>query len=104
MWEKWIEARGGRDRLSKIREIKCTSEMIYQGMKLEYVSYSKGADKYRLDQKVMGITATQAVDGESAWMTDRNTGLRVDWSSHVRTAVRNDPLRAADYGRLAGHA
>ena len=84
MWEKWIEARGGRDRLSKIREIKCTSEMIYQGMKLEYVSYSKGADKYRLDQKVMGITTIQAIDGDSAWMTDRITGLNVDMPKGVR--------------------
>jgi len=84
MWEKWIEARGGRDRLSKIREIKCTSEMIYQGIKLEYADYSKGADKYRRDQTVMGITATQAIDSGSAWMTDRNTGLKVDMSRAER--------------------
>jgi hypothetical protein len=51
MWEKWIAARGGRDRLSKIKEIMSTSEMISQGINLLYVSYSKGADKYRVDKK-----------------------------------------------------
>ena len=87
MWEKWIEARGGRDRLSKIREIKTTSEMIAQGVNRTYVSYSKGVDKYRLDQKEMGITTTVVVPSPtdaSCVLADPLTGLYVDMPKRTR--------------------
>lgn len=90
IWEKWIIARGGRDRLSKIKEIKSTSEMVAQGINLTYVSYSKGADKYRVDEKVMGITLTRAIDGDRAWMTDRHTGLNVDMPRGVRDRLLDE--------------
>ena len=45
MWEKWIAARGGRDRLSKIKEIKSASEVITQGINLTVETYHKGTDK-----------------------------------------------------------
>jgi hypothetical protein len=84
MWEKWIEARGGRDRLSKIREIKSTSEMTAQGIDLTVIHYFKGADKYRVDQNVMGMTLITAIDGDKGWMTDQNTGLNIEMPEQAR--------------------
>ena len=88
-WEKWIEARGGRDRLSKIKEIKATTDvkLIAQGLNLTAITYKKGSNKYRVDQKVMGMTITLAIDGENAWMTDPNSGFVVDMPKEVRSQL-----------------
>jgi len=88
-WEKWIEARGGRERLSKIKEIKATTEvkLLAQGLNLTAITYKKGANKYRVDQKVMGMTITLAIDGENAWMTDPNSGFVVDMPKEVRSQL-----------------
>ena len=86
MWEKWVAARGGRDRLSKINGIKTTSEvkLISQGINMTATTYKKGPSKYRIEQKVMGMTITMAIDGDKAWMTDPNTGFTVDMPKEVR--------------------
>jgi len=88
-WEKWIEARGGRDRLSKVREIKASSDIkaVAQNLNLSMVTYKKGANKLRLEQKVMGMTITMAINGDSAWMVDPNSGFVVDMPKEVRSQL-----------------
>jgi len=85
-WEKWIEARGGRDRLSKITEIKSTSETkaVAQGISVTITTYKKGTTKFRLEQKVMGTTITMGVDGDKSWLIDPSTGLAVDMPKEVK--------------------
>ncbi len=88
-WEKWIEARGGRERLSKVKEIKCTADVkaIAQGLNLTMVTYKKGANKLRLEQKVMGMTITMAINGDKAWMVDPASGMVVDMPREVRSQL-----------------
>jgi len=85
-WEKWIDARGGRDRLSKITEIKSTSETkaVAQGVNVTLTTYKKGTTKFRLEQKVMGMTITMGVDGDKSWLIDPNTGFTVDMPKEVK--------------------
>jgi hypothetical protein len=88
-WEKWIEARGGRDRLSKIKKIKSVSEVkaVAQGVNVTLTTYKKGTDKFRLEQKVMGMTITMGVDGDKAWLIDPNTGFALDMPKEVRSQL-----------------
>jgi hypothetical protein len=88
-WEKWIEARGGRDRLSKVKEIKSSSDVkaIAQGLNLTMVTYKKGANKFRLEQKVMGMTITMAINGDKSWMIDPASGLVVDMPNQIRSQL-----------------
>jgi hypothetical protein len=85
-WEKWIEARGGRDRLSQITEIKSTSDVkaVAQGVNLTLTTSKKGTNKFRLEQKVMGMTITMAIDGDKAWLIDPSSGFAVDMPKQVR--------------------
>ncbi len=88
-WGKWIEARGGRDRLSKVTEIKSTSDVkvIAQGLNLSMVTYKKGANKFRLEQKVMGTTITMAINGDKGWLIDPASGFVVDMPKEVRSQL-----------------
>jgi hypothetical protein len=38
----------------------------------------------------MGITLIKAIDGDSAWMTDQNTGLNVDMPKGVRDRLLDE--------------
>lgn len=97
IWEKWIAARGGRDRLSKIKEIKSSSERKAQGIDLKVIKYFKGADKYRVDEQIMGMTLTRAVDGDKGWMTDQGTGLNVDMPERVRSRFLSEKEKHEEF-------
>ena len=85
-WNKWIEARGGKDRLSKVKDYKSTSEakVIAQGLNVTIITYKKGMNKYRVDQKVMGMTIIQALNGDTGWTTNPNTGFATDMPAGVK--------------------
>jgi hypothetical protein len=85
MWEKWIAARGGRDRLSSIKDIRASYDvkLPQQGLTVTMITYKKGLNKYRRDQKVMGMTIMQVINGETGWMTDQNTGSIVDMPKEI---------------------
>ena len=70
---KWITARGGYERLSKIRQIQCTyqAKIIPQNLNLTADLFIKGIDKIRLDLNLPGLTTTLVVNGENDWV-DRN--------------------------------
>jgi uncharacterized protein YceK len=86
MWDKWMEARGGRGRLSTIKDIQSTADvrLVTQGLNLTLITYKKGLNKYRQDQKVMGMTITQTINGEKGWMSDPATGSIVDMPKEVQ--------------------
>ncbi len=91
-WAKWIEARGGRERLSAVKDYKTTADakMIAQGLNATIITYKKGPNKFRVDQKVMGMTITLAIDVDSAWMIDPASGSVVDMPKEVRNQLAFD--------------
>ena len=86
LWQKWMEARGGRDRLLTIKDITSNADVrvVTQGLNLVLITYKKGLNKYRRDQKVMGMTITQVINGDKGWMTDPATGTIVDMPKEVQ--------------------
>jgi hypothetical protein len=89
MWEKWTAARGGRERLSAVKDFSYTADvrLLQQGLSLTLITYKKGLNKYRQDQKVMGMTITQVINGETGWMTEQATGAVVDMPKEVRAQL-----------------
>lgn len=74
--EKMIQAQGGRDALVKIKDTTFTGtmEMIQMGITGAVSMHQKEPNMMRIDAEVMGMTFTQAFDGETAWMTNPQTG------------------------------
>jgi outer membrane lipoprotein-sorting protein len=74
--EKMIQAQGGRDTLAKIKDTTFTGtiEMIQMGITGAASIYQKEPNMMRIDAEVMGMTFTQAYDGETAWTTNPQTG------------------------------
>jgi len=74
--EKMIQAQGGRDALAKIKDSTFigTIEMIQMGITGAASMYQKEPNMMRMDAEVMGMTYTQAYDGETAWMINPQTG------------------------------
>jgi outer membrane lipoprotein-sorting protein len=74
--EKMIQAQGGRDALAKIKDSTFTGtiEMIQMGISGAASMYQKEPNMMRIDAEVMGMTFTQAYDGETAWTTNPQTG------------------------------
>lgn len=89
LWEKWIEARGGRERLAKITEFKWTTEskLVQRGLSVTTVTYKKGPGKYRLDQKVAGMTITSVLNGDTAWYINPQTGLATDMPKELKAQM-----------------
>ena len=106
LWAKWTEARGGRDRLLQIKDMKLTADvrLVTQGIDLTLITYKKGFNRYRQDQKVMGRTITRTINGETGWMTDAATGSIVDMPKDIlgqMSAPANEYealLNPEDYG------
>ncbi len=73
---KMIEAQGGRKVLEGIKDTTYSGslEMIMMGLSGSATMYQKEPDMMRMDAEVMGMTFTQAYDGQVAWMTNPQTG------------------------------
>lgn len=86
LWDRWMEARGGRDRLLTIRDITSVADVraVTQGVNVVMTMYKKGLNKFRQDQKVLGMTITRAINGETGWMTDPASGAVVDMPEDLR--------------------
>jgi len=76
--KKMVEAQGGKKVLEQIKDMTSsgTLEMIQMGMSGSMTMYKKEPDKVRMDIEIMGITITQAFDGETAWWVNPQTGNR----------------------------
>ncbi|MFW6160448.1 MAG: LolA family protein [Acidobacteriota bacterium] len=97
--QKMIEAQGGVKLLESIKDSTLigTMEMIQMGLNGSVTMYQKEPNKMRMDAEIMGMTVTQAYDGEIAWMINPQTGaaeqLPPDVTSEIkRQAMGNDTL------------
>lgn len=97
--EKMIKAQGGRDTLGKIKDstFSGTMEMIQMGITGSATMYQKEPNMMRLDGEVMGMMFTQAYDGQTAWMTNPQTGDTMEMPEKAseylkRQALGNDAL------------
>ncbi len=104
--EKFIEASGGRKRLSSIKDTTMIGSLnvVMAGMSGSLTMYQKEPNKLRMDMEVMGMMMTQAFDGEVAWWINPQTGATEEMPSDqqddfMRQAYGNDILlNPAKYG------
>jgi len=96
---KMIEAQGGAKALAAIQDttITGTMQMTQMGMNGTVTLYQKEPNKMRIDIEVMGMAITQAYDGETAWMTNPQTGAAETLPENYvkefkRQALGNDAL------------
>jgi len=74
--KKMVEAQGGKKLFESIKDMTLsgTLEMVQQGLNGSLTVYKKEPDKTRRDIEIMGMTITQAYDGETAWGVNPQTG------------------------------
>lgn len=74
--KKMIEVQGGKKVFESIKDMTLsgTLEMVQQGLSGSLTVYKKEPDKTRRDIEIMGMTITQAYDGETAWGVNIQTG------------------------------
>jgi outer membrane lipoprotein-sorting protein len=101
--EKLIKAQGGRDVLSKIKDTTTSAsmELIQMGMSGSMTMYQKEPNMMRMDMEIVGMVITQAYDGETAWMTNPQTGATEEMPEQFtddikRQAMGNDTLLNPD--------
>jgi outer membrane lipoprotein-sorting protein len=73
---KMIDAGGGREAMEAVKDATMTGQMdiIPMGMSGTITMYFKEPNMYRQDMEAMGMVFTQAFDGETAWITNPQTG------------------------------
>lgn len=98
--EKMIEAQGGRNLLEKIKDstYSGTVEMIQMGMEGTMTIYHKEPNKLRQDIEFMGMMITTAFDGETAWMTNPESG---NVEELPEKAAEQTKREAVDFGNAA---
>jgi len=99
IYEKMIEAQGGRTSLGNIQDTTLIGYVEMPGMGLggSMTTYLKEPSMLRTDTKVRGTLITQAYDGETAWMTNPLTGedevMPGEMSAgFIRSSLGNDAL------------
>ncbi len=65
---KYYAARGGADKWKAATTLTMTGKMLMGPMEAPFTMHMKRPNKMRADFEVMGMTGTQAFDGETAWM------------------------------------
>ncbi len=97
--EKFIEASGGRKLLSSVKDTTMigTLNIVMAGMSGSLTMYQKEPNMMRMDVEIQGMVITTAYDGETAWMTNPQTGateeLPADQADDLmRQAYGNDIL------------
>ncbi len=91
--KKLIDANGGRKALEGVKDTTMIGDMelIQMGMSLSFSMYHKEPNLTRQDMEVMGMSMTQAFDGEIAWMINPQTG-----------AVEEQPGMMTEYAKRSG--
>jgi outer membrane lipoprotein-sorting protein len=98
--KKIIDAQGGRKYLETIKDSTSsgTMELTAMGMSGTFTIYQKEPNKYRMDMDLMGMTITQAYDGQKGWYTNPQSGNAVEEmpeaqsKEFARQAMGNDYL------------
>lgn len=93
---KSIEAQGGKDALSKIKDTTTTGtmEIIQMGMSAALTIYQKEPNKMRMDIDVMGMLITNAYDGTKGWAVNPQTGVAEEMNEKQSQSQR---LQAMGY-------
>lgn len=92
--EKMIEANGGRKALEKIKDTTSTGSLslIAMGLEGEFTFYQKEPNKLRIDAEVMGMTVTQAFDGDMCWWFNPQSGVTEDMPENMAEGFKRDAL------------
>jgi len=92
--KKMIDAQGGEKLLSSIKDstMSGTMEMIQMGLTGSLTMYQKEPNLMRMDAEVMGMTITQAFDGEKAWMINPQTGAAEELPPEAADDIRRQAL------------
>ncbi len=96
IFEKVIEAQGGRERLSNIRDTIFSAEyrILPQGTEMTAVYYTKLPDKFRIDMGRRGSTFdVRAFNGKSSWR-NLGTGALQEMTGQVLEEFKNSVLAA----------
>ena len=78
-----LEARGGRDMITKIKTMKVTGSMETMGGELTFTQYLKDNTKLRMEMSVQGMDIVQAYDGITGWSSNPMTGAGPQRSSEA---------------------
>ncbi len=92
LFEKVIEAHGGRKRLSSIREtiFRADYKIYPQGTDVTAVYYTKLPDRFRIDMMFLGgMPDIRAFDGKWGWRNDRRTGAVAEMTQPVLEEFKN---------------
>jgi outer membrane lipoprotein-sorting protein len=92
--KKMIQAQGGEDTLANIEDSTFAGnmEMIQMGITGAVTMYQKEPNMMRMDAEVMGMTITQAFDGETAWTTNPQTGETTEMPEKFAAYMRRQAL------------
>lgn len=97
--EQMIEAIGGRKVMQSVTDMNATGtmELVQQGMEASVTIMTKQPDKFRLDIEVMGMSITQAFDGENGWYTNPQTGSVEDMTGEQLEEMKRQAIGDETY-------
>jgi len=91
---KMINAQGGAKALQAVKDttINGEIELVQFGARGTLTLYQKEPDKMRMDIEVMGMTITQAYDGEIAWMVNPQTGATEQMPDNMAREIKRQAM------------
>lgn len=97
--EKMIEAMGGRKTMQAVKDMTATGTMEMPAMGLEGSAtlYTKEGNKFRMDIEIMGMSITQAFDGEVGWSTNPQTGAVEELSGEQLEDMKRQAIGDSAY-------
>ena len=94
--EQVVNASGGREKLNSVKstyaEIKTK---VVQGQEMEMMMkmWTKGDDKFYMEQEIMGMTMKIGIDGGKGWMVNPMAGGAQDLPAEQLSAIKNQNKR-----------
>ncbi|NOR14601.1 MAG: hypothetical protein GQ544_02740 [Candidatus Aminicenantes bacterium] len=97
--ERMIKAMGGRKTLEAVTDTTASGsmELIQMGMEGSVTVYTKRPNMMRMDIEVMGMTITQAYDGNIAWGVNPQTGSVEEMPEQQKEQFSREALGDAVY-------
>ncbi len=99
--EQVVKASGGREKLNSVKstyaEIKTK---VVQGQEMEMMMkmWTKGDNKFYMEQDIMGMTMKIGIDGNKGWMVNPMAGGTQDLPADQLGAIKNQNKRSAGFG------
>lgn len=87
--DKMFEAQGGKKLIQGMKDSTTagTMDIIQYGMTGDITMYTKEPNLMRMDMDFMGMSMTQAFDGEMAWMINPQTGVAEEMPANMAEYV-----------------